>query len=75
MSPRVPILSHVEVAVGQPQTVLNLDVHVPLALQECHRSDPVSLLDVVLQGGHLLGLHFVIPAVLGVGVFDLGLGD
>lgn len=44
----VPVFAHVEVAVGEPEAVLDLDVHVPLALQKRNRADPVSLLDVVL---------------------------
>jgi hypothetical protein len=71
----VPVLSDVEIAVGQPETVLDLDVDVALDLQKGNCSDPVSHLDVVLEGRHLLHLHFVIGSVFGRGALYLGLGD
>lgn len=52
-----------EIAVGQPETVLDLDVHVPLDLQKRNCSDPVSGLDVILQSRHLFGLYFMGHAV------------
>lgn len=53
------ILPHVEIAVCEPKTVLYLDVDVPLTLEQCHGSNPVSLLDVILKGRHFLLLDFV----------------
>lgn len=64
MSVRVPVLPHVEITVGQPKTVLHLDVDVPLAFQKCNCADPVSLLHVVLQCRHLLLLHLTAIALL-----------
>lgn len=61
----LPVLSHVEVAVGEPETVLYLDVHVTLALQKGNRSDPISLLHEILERGHFLLLHLRVGAVFG----------
>lgn len=54
-----------EIAVCEPKTVLDLDVDVPLTLEQCHRSDPVSLLDVILKGGHFLLLDFIMLKIFG----------
>lgn len=62
-----------EVAVGKPETILNLDVNIPLTLQKSNGSNPVPLFDVVLQGRHLLLLNLVELAILSIGVLDLGL--
>lgn len=56
---RLTILPHVEIAVCEPKTVFDLDVDVPLTLEQCHGSNPVSLLDVILKGRHFLLLDFV----------------
>jgi hypothetical protein len=58
-----PVLSHVEVAVGEPETVLDLDVDIALAFQKGNCSDPVSLFYVILQHGHLLLLYFAVLSV------------
>ena len=71
----VPVFAHVEVAVGKPKTILDLDVHIPLALQKRNRPDPVALLDIVLQRWHLLLLDLVVLSILGVRALNLGLGN
>jgi hypothetical protein len=71
----LPVFAHVEVAVGEPETVLDLDVDVPLAFQKRNRSNPVPLLDVVLQGGHFLLLDLVVGPILSVGALHLRLRD
>ena len=48
------VLSHVEVAVGKPHAVLDLDVDAALVFQQGDGSHPVPRRKVVLQGGHLL---------------------
>lgn len=58
MEEEIPILAHVEVAIGQPETVFNLEIDSPFAFQESNCSYPISFLDVVLQGGHLFCLYF-----------------
>lgn len=73
LSLNLPIFSHMEVAVGKPETILNLDVNIPLTLQKSNGSNPVPLFDVVLQGRHLLLLDLVELAILSIGVLDLGL--
>jgi len=65
MGAGLPVLSHVEVAVGEPETVLYLDVHVTLALQKGNRSDPISLLHEILERGHFLLLHLRVGAIFG----------
>lgn len=35
------ILSHVKVAVSEPQTVFDLNVHVSFAFEQCDSSDPI----------------------------------
>jgi len=72
---RIPVLADVEVAVGQPETVLDLNVDVPFDLQKGNRSDPVSHFDVILESGHLFHLYFVIGSVLGRRALYFGLGD
>ena len=73
MGAELPVLSHVEVAVGEPETVLYLNVHVTLALQKGNRSDPISLLHEILERGHFLLLHLRVGAVFGSWAFYFGL--
>ena len=44
--------------------VFDLDVDVPFVFEESHGSDPISLLDVVLQGRHFLLRNFVVGHVV-----------
>ena len=71
----VPILAHMEVAVGQPETVFDLNVDAAFALQKGNCSDPIPLLDVVLQSRHFLLCYLAEPAVLGRRTLHLCLRD
>ena len=64
-----------EIAVGEPETVLDLDVDVALDLQKSNCSYPISHFDVVLESGHFLDLYFVITSVFECRALDLGFGD
>lgn len=64
-----------EVAVGQPKAIFDLDVHIPFALQKRNCSDPVPLLDVVLQRGHLLLLNLAVLPLFSAGALHFGLGN
>lgn len=50
----VLILPHVEAAVCQPQTVLNISLQISLVFQKCNGTNPISILNVLLQGWNLL---------------------
>ena len=68
----VPVLPHVEVAISEPKTVFDLNVDCPLAFQKSNCSYPISSFDVVLKGGHLLDLYFVIHALFWCWAFNFG---
>lgn len=59
------ILTHVEVAVCEPETVFNLNVDVSLAFKKCNCADPVSGFDVVFESGHFLCFDFLAAEVIG----------
>jgi hypothetical protein len=65
----------VEVAVGEPETVFDLDIDGTLTLEKGNGTDPIPHLDVVGQSGHFLLLHFIVLAVLGLGTSYFGLRD
>lgn len=58
------ILSHVEVAISKPKTILYLDVDVSLTFEKCDCSDPVSGLYVVFKSGHFLLFEFLSAEIL-----------
>ena len=57
------ILTHVEVAVGEPETVFDLDVDVSFAFKKCNCADPVAGFDVVFESGHFLCIDFLAAEV------------
>lgn len=69
----LPVLAHVEVAVGQPEAVLYLNIHVTLALQKGNCSDPISLLHEILKGRHFLCLHLCVGTFFRCRAFNFGL--
>lgn len=71
----LPVFAHVEVAVGEPETIFDLYVHIPFAFQKRNRSDPVALFDVVLEGGHFLLLYLAVLSFFSAGAFNFCLGD
>lgn len=66
------VLSHVEVAVGQPHAVLDLDVDTALILEEGDGADPIPGGKVVLEGGHFLLRQLVVVGVPICGGLDFG---
>lgn len=71
----VPVLAHVEVAVGEPETVFDLNIDSAFTLEKGDGADPIPHLDVVGQRGHFLLLHFVVLSVFWLGASDFGLRD
>ena len=61
-----------EVAVGEPETILDLDVDITLIFQECNGSDPVPNFEVVVKGGHLFLWKFGKVYILALGLADFG---
>ena len=57
------VLSHVVVAVGQPETIFDLDVDSPLTLQQCNCSDPVPHFYVIWERWHPFLLNLVAEPV------------
>lgn len=64
-----------EIAISEPQTVFDLNINISLAFQKSNCSDPISFFDIVLQGGHFFGLHFIESSVFVDRALDFGLGD
>jgi hypothetical protein len=58
------ILSHVEVAVGEPKTIFDLDVDVSFTFKKCDSANPVSGLYVVLKCRHFLLFDFLATEIL-----------
>ena len=64
-----------EITVGEPETVFDLNVDVPFDLQKGNCTNPISHFDVVLEGGHFFDLYFVIGSIFRCRTLDLGLRD
>ena len=69
------ILSHMEVAVGEPKTIFDLNVDVSFTFEKCDSADPVSGLYVVLESGHFLLFDFLATEILSWDLGDFGLWD
>ena len=62
-----------EVAIGEPETVFDLDVNIPLIFEEGDSADPISAFEVIVEGGHFFLGDFVEVNIFRLGIFDLGL--
>ena len=62
-----------EVAVGQPETVFDLYVDIPLIFEESNGTDPIPALEVVMEGGHFFLRDFMEVHILSLGIFNFGL--
>ena len=60
----LPIFTHMEIAICEPQAIFDLDVDTSLVFEKGDGSNPVSDFEIVVEGGHLFLRDFAIADIL-----------